>query len=241
MANDIQAMKSRLILSFSAVMIIAVACNPAQPSDVAPTDTSLPPTATATRTATATGTRTVTPTPSRTNTPAPTFFPTLNSYALENVPDTKIPVAVTIYDDTFHADAILTGTFGGIRDGGSAFSKLVYFFPHTSSLLLWRDSTTRCTSPYNAYPSSVERVSLFDVTALEFTAERRTCNGTVIVLIWPDGRQTTRAIVSREIASGSTWEYGDVSTGDDLVIYVAYGPVAIPLPMVKKIGLLKLY
>jgi hypothetical protein len=233
-------MKFQLIPAFLFVVIAAGACHPAQPSAATPTDTCPPPTVSLTRTvpATATATRTVTTTPTTTNTPEPTFFPTLNDYAQRDVPDSKIPVAVTIYDDTYHANAILTGTFGGIRDGGQAFSKLAYFYPHTSSLLLWRDQVTRCTSPYSAYPSGVERASLFEVMAVEFTAERGTCNGTVVALLWPDGRRTTRALVSRDAAAGSTWAYGDVSTGDDLVLYVAYGPVAIPLPMVRKIALL---
>lgn len=235
-------MAKRLIILMMAAVVWTGGCSPAQSTRSAPTDTFPPPAATATNTTTPTmtATSTITSTPTKTPTLAPTFFPTLNSYALNLVPNKNVPVAVTIYDDTMYANATLTGTYGGIRDGGTASSKLAFFFPHTTSFLLWRDGTTRCTSPYRAYPSGVERVSLYDVTALEFTAEHGTCNGTVVVMDWPDGRRTTKAIVSRAAFSGNEWQYGDVATNDDLVIYVAYGPVAIPLPMVRKIALLKM-
>jgi hypothetical protein len=176
--------------------------------------------------------------PVATTTPAPTWFPTLEGYVLKNVPDKGILAAVTFYDETLRANATLTGVYGGIRDGGTAYGKLEYFYPHTGAIMLWRDGVTRCTSTTNAYPTGIERVNLGDVTALEFTAESGTCGGRNLVEIRPDGSRITRAIVSRTTANGQAWLYGDISSSDDLILYVAYGPIAIPLASVRRIALL---
>jgi hypothetical protein len=178
--------------------------------------------------------------PTMTPTPAPTWYPTLDAFFLKNVPDKGILAAITIYDDTLRADATLTGVYGGIRDGGTAYGKLEYFYPHTGAIMLWREGVTRCTSAVNAYPTGIERVNLHDVTALEITAESGTCGGRNLVEVRPDGSRITRAIVSRTTANGKAWLYGDISSNDDLILYVAYGPVAIPLASVRRIALLPL-
>jgi hypothetical protein len=183
-------------------------------------------------------TATLTALPAATNTPAPTWFPTLEAYFLKNVPDKGIWVAVTIYDDTLRANATLTGIYGGIRDGGTAYGKLEYFYPHTGAIMLWREGVTRCTSATNAYPTGIERVSLFDVKAVEITVEQGTCGGRNLVKVMPDGERVTRAIVSRTAADGQAWSYGDITSDDDLILYIAYGPVAIPFSSVRRIALL---
>jgi len=183
-------------------------------------------------------TETPTAFPTATNTPAPTWFPTLEAYFLKNVPDKGIWVAVTIYDDTLRANAILTGIYGGIRDGGTAYGKLEYFYPHTGAIMLWREGVTRCTSATNAYPTGIERVSLFDVTALEISPQEGTCGGRKLIKVMPDGERITRAIVSRTEADGQVWHYGDIVSDDDLILYIAYGPIAIPFSSVRRIALL---
>jgi hypothetical protein len=238
----------RLISLFSCIALLLAACAraegtvsdspPSAETETAGFPTSAPATAEDTPELEPSLTPTVPFTPTRTPTPAPTWFPTLDAYFLKNVPDKGIWVAATIFDETYQAEATLTGVYGGIRDGGTAYGKLEYFYPHTGAIMVWRAGVTRCTSAVNAYPTGIERISLFDVKAVEFTTETGTCGGRNLVKVMPNGERITRAIVSRTEADGHAWYYGDVTSNDDLIIYIAYGPVAIPLSSVRGIALL---